>query len=49
MDSPNDREDSPAPADAERRSWLQLGVVSVCAIFVVWMGFGAIIPFLPSS
>jgi DHA1 family multidrug resistance protein-like MFS transporter len=45
MDSPNDLT-PPTHSDAERTSWLQLGVVSVSE-FVVWMGFGAIIPFLP--
>jgi len=45
MDSPNDVK-TPTHPDAERTSWLQLGVVSVSE-FVVWMGFGAIIPFLP--
>ena len=45
MDSPNDVKTRPHP-DAERTSWLQLGVVSASE-FVVWMGFGAIIPFLP--
>lgn len=33
-------------AGTPRTSWLQLGVVSA-AEFVVWTGFGAIIPFLP--
>jgi len=45
MDSPNDVKTT-TPSDAERTSWLQLGVVSAGS-FVVWMGFGAIIPYLP--
>jgi MFS family permease len=45
MDSPNDLK-TPATPDAERTSWLQLTVVSVGS-FVMWMGFGAIIPYLP--
>ncbi len=36
----------PAPASAPRTSWLQLGVVSAGS-FVTWIGFGAIIPYLP--
>src|SRR5665647_2363082 len=35
-----------APASAPRTSWLQLGVVSAGS-FVTWIGFGAIIPYLP--
>ncbi len=40
---------TPAPgvaADQARTSWLQLGVVCA-ASFVVWTGFGAILPYLP--
>ncbi|NLG65605.1 MAG: MFS transporter [Actinobacteria bacterium] len=33
-------------AGTPRTSWMQLGVISV-AQFVVWAGFGAIIPYLP--
>jgi MFS family permease len=42
------RTDAQTPGDPRtpRTSWLQLGVVS-SAEFVVWVGFGAIIPFLP--
>jgi DHA1 family multidrug resistance protein-like MFS transporter len=36
----------PLPAVAPRTSWLQLGVVSAGS-FVTWIGFGAIIPYLP--
>ncbi len=45
MDSPTNAM-TPTRPDAERTSWLQLGVVSVGS-FVMWTGFGAIIPFLP--
>jgi DHA1 family multidrug resistance protein-like MFS transporter len=34
------------PAGTPRTSWVQLGVISA-AEFVVWAGFGAIIPYLP--
>jgi DHA1 family multidrug resistance protein-like MFS transporter len=34
------------PAGTPRTSWLQLGVISASE-FVVWAGFGAIIPYLP--
>jgi DHA1 family multidrug resistance protein-like MFS transporter len=37
---------TPAPAGTPRTSWLQLGVISASE-FVVWAGFGAIIPYLP--
>ncbi len=37
---------TPAPAGMPRTSWLQLGVISASE-FVVWAGFGAIIPYLP--
>ena len=36
----------PTPKGKPRTSWMQLGVVSA-AEFVVWTGFGAIMPFLP--
>jgi MFS family permease len=36
----------PRPAGMPRTSWMQLSVVSVSE-FVVWAGFGAIIPYLP--
>ncbi len=45
MTSPIDVQTSDLPG-TPRTSWLQLGVVSV-AEFVVWTGFGAIMPFLP--
>ncbi len=35
-----------APAGMPRSNWLQLGVISASE-FVVWAGFGAIIPYLP--
>ncbi|HVP05551.1 MAG TPA: MFS transporter, partial [Dehalococcoidia bacterium] len=34
------------PAGTPRTSWLQLGVISASE-FVVWAGFGAILPYLP--
>ena len=34
------------PAGTPRTSWMQLGVISASE-FVVWAGFGAIIPYLP--
>ena len=34
------------PAGTPRMSWLQLGVISASE-FVVWAGFGAILPYLP--
>ena len=37
---------TPTPKGKPRTSWMQLGVVSA-AEFVVWTGFGAIMPFLP--
>jgi DHA1 family multidrug resistance protein-like MFS transporter len=37
---------TPTPVGTQRTSWVQLGVVSA-AEFVVWTGFGAIMPFLP--
>ncbi len=45
MTSPGTTQTSGLPA-TPRTSWLQLGVVSA-AEFVVWTGFGAIMPFLP--
>ena len=45
MTSPNDMQ-STGDAGAPRTSWMQLGVVSA-AEFVVWTGFGAIMPYLP--
>src|SRR5665647_2630940 len=45
MTSPNGTHTSDVDG-APRTSWLQLGVVSA-AEFVVWTGFGAIIPYLP--
>ena len=47
MTSHNDAQmPAPASATAPRTSWLQLGVVSAGS-FVTWIGFGAIIPYLP--
>ncbi len=37
---------TPGNAGTPRTSWLQLGVISAAA-FVVWMGFGAMLPYLP--
>ena len=37
---------TPGTADTPRTSWLQLGVISAAA-FVVWVGFGAMLPYLP--
>ena len=37
---------TPGNAGTPRTSWLQLGVISAAA-FVVWVGFGAMIPYLP--
>ena len=37
---------TPGNAGTPRTSWLQLGVISAAG-FVVWAGFGAIIPYLP--
>ncbi len=44
--TPRDDRAKPKPPQAGRTSWLQLGIVSAGS-FVVWMGFGAIIPYLP--
>jgi len=41
-----DRSQTPTPPALARTSWLQLGLVSA-AEFVVWTGFGAIMPYLP--
>ena len=45
MTPPNDTQRTD-DAGAPRTSWMQLGVVSA-AEFVVWTGFGAIMPYLP--
>jgi MFS family permease len=45
MTSPADTQ-TQSPHGMSRSSWMQLGVISG-AEFVVWMGFGAIIPYLP--
>jgi MFS family permease len=45
MSSPQRPDTSLLPGES-RTSWLQLGVVSVTE-FVVWTGFGAIMPYLP--
>lgn len=37
---------TPTPSGTARTSWMQLGVISASE-FVVWAGFGAIIPYLP--
>ncbi len=42
----SDQTQMKTPASTPRTSWMQLGVISV-AQFVVWAGFGAIIPYLP--
>jgi DHA1 family multidrug resistance protein-like MFS transporter len=42
----SDHSQAQAPGGTPRTSWMQLGVISV-AEFVVWVGFGAIIPYLP--
>ncbi len=36
----------PGPPGAERTEWLQLAVICAAG-FVVWSGFGAILPYLP--
>src|SRR5512133_1737078 len=45
MTTPPDAQ-TPVPAGTPRTSWMQLGVISASE-FVVWAGFGAIIPYLP--
>jgi MFS family permease len=45
-DRPDSTPDTEAPATQTQTSWLQLTVVCA-ASFVVWTGFGAIIPYLP--
>jgi len=45
MTSPGETQKTIAPS-GQSTSWLQLGVVSV-ADFATWMGFGAILPYLP--
>ena len=45
MTSPADTQTQP-PEGTPRTSWMQLGVISASE-FVVWAGFGAIIPYLP--
>jgi MFS transporter, DHA1 family, multidrug resistance protein len=45
MTSPADKR-TQIPVGTPRTSWMQLGVISASE-FVVWAGFGAIIPYLP--
>lgn len=45
MTSPGETQKTITPS-GQRTSWLQLGVVSV-ADFATWLGFGAILPYLP--
>jgi MFS family permease len=45
MTSPSDAQ-TPGPLGIPRTSWVQLGIVSALE-FVVWTGFGAILPYLP--
>jgi MFS family permease len=46
MTTPRTGHTTSMPADMPRASWLQLGVISASE-FVVWAGFGAILPYLP--
>lgn len=46
MTTPPPAQTRETPAGTPRTSWLQLGVISASE-FVVWAGFGAIIPYLP--
>ncbi len=46
MASPPTAQTPRTPAGLPRTSWLQLGVISASE-FVVWAGFGAILPYLP--
>ncbi len=45
MTSPAEKQ-TQTPVGAPRTSWMQLGVISASE-FVVWAGFGAILPYLP--